>query len=218
MAEIKKNAVAAPSPDQRPYPILPDAQLDESDCHFWAKMPNWKPEEFIMLAVGRDPRRLTPEKVFDNPNSYSFSDDLYLVIEISSRDHKAMLLEAGRAPEWWIAWADNYEVGFPDRLRSAVAAKVQHHENRKSTALAKAGPAPSDRTREPIGARERDSLLKLIIGMAVGGYGYDPTASRSPIPAQIMSDLHKLALSLNDDTIRKYLKEAAELLPPPEAE
>ena len=31
----------------------------------------------------------------------------------------------------------------------------------------------------PLGMRERESLLKLVIGMAVKGYTYDPRASRS---------------------------------------
>ena len=66
--------------------------------------------------------------------------------------------------------------------------------------------------------RERDSLLKLVIGMAVGGYGFDPKGGRSPIPAQIATDMQTRGLSLSDDTIRKYLREGAELLPPTEGE
>jgi hypothetical protein len=66
---------------------------------------------------------------------------------------------------------------------------------------------------KPLGARERDSLLKLVIGLAIGGYGYDPKARRSENPAEIASDLAKLDLALDTDTIRKWLREAAELLP-----
>jgi hypothetical protein len=32
---------------------------------------------------------------------------------------------------------------------------------------------------KPLGTKERDSLLKLVIGMAIGGYRYDPKAKRS---------------------------------------
>ena len=42
---------------------------------------------------------------------------------------------------------------------------------------------------KPLSTRERDSLLKLVIGMAVGGYGYVPTANRSEQPAMIEEDL-----------------------------
>jgi hypothetical protein len=41
---------------------------------------------------------------------------------------------------------------------------------------------------KPLSTRERDSLLKLVIGMAVGGYGYVPTANRSEQPATIQAD------------------------------
>ena len=67
---------------------------------------------------------------------------------------------------------------------------------------------------KPLSTRERDSLLKLVIGMAVGGYGYVPTANRSEQPAMIEADLARLGLSLDVDTIRKWLKRGAELLPP----
>ena len=67
---------------------------------------------------------------------------------------------------------------------------------------------------KPLSTRERDSLLKLVIGMAVGGYGYVPTANRSEQPAMIEADLARLGLSLDVDTIRKWLKRGAEFLPP----
>jgi hypothetical protein len=62
--------------------------------------------------------------------------------------------------------------------------------------------------------RERDSLLKLIIGMAVAGYKYDPKAGRSDKITEIANDLAELGISLDVDTVRKWLREAAELLPP----
>ena len=67
---------------------------------------------------------------------------------------------------------------------------------------------------KPLGTRERDSLLKLVIGMAMGGYGYVPSANRSDQPATIEADLARLGVSLDVDTIRKWLKRGAELLPP----
>lgn len=61
--------------------------------------------------------------------------------------------------------------------------------------------------------RERESLLKLVIGMALAGYKYDPKASRSPIVAEITDDLARAGIGLDADTVRKYLQEARELLP-----
>lgn len=60
--------------------------------------------------------------------------------------------------------------------------------------------------------RADNSLQKLVIGMAIGGYGYDPIAKKSPIPAEITADLEKLGLSIDADTVRKWLKEGAKHL------
>ncbi len=60
---------------------------------------------------------------------------------------------------------------------------------------------------------ERKTALKLIIGMAVKGYAYDPNASRSNTVSEIKSDLEGLGIALDDDTIRKWLREATEFLP-----
>lgn len=65
---------------------------------------------------------------------------------------------------------------------------------------------------EELDIRERDSLLKLIVGMAVGGYGYDLTAKKSPTVSLILEDVEKLGLAVSDETVRKYLKEATRLL------
>jgi len=49
--------------------------------------------------------------------------------------------------------------------------------------------------------------------MAIDAYGYDPSATRSPIPKELEGILDGLDISVSDDTIRDKLKEAMELLP-----
>ena len=72
-----------------------------------------------------------------------------------------------------------------------------------------------DRTpaEKPLGSRERDSLLKLVIGMAVAGYKFDPKAARNQATTEIASDLERLGMSMHPDTVRKWLGEAAIHLP-----
>jgi hypothetical protein len=69
-----------------------------------------------------------------------------------------------------------------------------------------------------LGERERESLLKLVIGMAKGGYAYDHKAPRTVTAKEIASDLAENGVSLDEDTVRKYLREAAGLLPIDETE
>jgi hypothetical protein len=47
--------------------------------------------------------------------------------------------------------------------------------------------------------RERDSLLKMVIGMAVRGYSYDPAALKNSSVKEIADDLALLDISLNED-------------------
>ena len=66
---------------------------------------------------------------------------------------------------------------------------------------------------KPLNPKERDSVLKLIIGMAVAGYSYDPKAQRSPITKEITDDIASIGLTIDQDTVRRWLQEAAGLLP-----
>ena len=63
-----------------------------------------------------------------------------------------------------------------------------------------------------VASRERHTLYKMLIAMALDGYGYDPTASKSPFPKELEGILDRLGLPVSDDTIRQKLKEASELL------
>lgn len=85
---------------------------------------------------------------------------------------------------------------------------------RTMAAAAEAKPSQSLATVAPdLKTRERDSLLKLVIGMAVGAYSYDPKAGRSPTVSEIADDLARAGVSLDADTVRKYLTEAKQYLP-----
>lgn len=70
----------------------------------------------------------------------------------------------------------------------------------------------NERNEENIHPKEKDSLLKIIIGMAKVAYGYDQNEKRSPIPREIVEAVESQGLSIDPDTVRKWLKEGAELL------
>jgi hypothetical protein len=67
---------------------------------------------------------------------------------------------------------------------------------------------PASEPTKPQSPIERQNMLKVILGMAVAGYSYNPADKRSKIVAEIVSDLERQGLSVSDDTIRRYLKEA----------
>lgn len=62
---------------------------------------------------------------------------------------------------------------------------------------------------------ERNTLLRLVIGMAIDAYGYDPNKSRNSATGDkngISAKLQARGISISDETIRKYLTEAKNLL------
>lgn len=67
---------------------------------------------------------------------------------------------------------------------------------------------------KPLSTTERNTLLKLVIGMAVKGYRYDPAASKNAATKEIADDLAGLGITITDDTVRKYLKQAADAVLP----
>lgn len=65
---------------------------------------------------------------------------------------------------------------------------------------------------EKLHPKERETLLKIVIAMAIGGYAYNPAAKKSSTPADIKEDVEKLGLTIDDDTVRKWLQKAADYL------
>jgi hypothetical protein len=60
----------------------------------------------------------------------------------------------------------------------------------------------------------KNSMEKLIIGMAVNGYGYDPRDERSKATSEISDDLQRLGVGLSPESVLKYLKRGAKHLSP----
>ena len=91
--------------------------------------------------------------------------------------------------------------GFRDAI-SEHGRRFWLGEVRKKTAVANG-----------VNVKEYQTLLKLVIGMATGAYGYNPKALRSVTVPQIKKHLEVIGLDLDDETIRDRLKEAAKSLP-----
>jgi hypothetical protein len=77
--------------------------------------------------------------------------------------------------------------------------------------------SPIDDAPKSLTETERNSMLRLILGMAIHGYGYDPDSGRNTATGSknrsIKAALETLGLGTDEKTISKYLKEAAERYP-----
>jgi hypothetical protein len=58
---------------------------------------------------------------------------------------------------------------------------------------------------------EKRTLLKMVYTMAVRGYAYNAADKKSKVTSEIVNDAAELNLKIDDDTVRKWLKQSAEL-------
>ncbi len=67
---------------------------------------------------------------------------------------------------------------------------------------------------KPFHTKEKQSLLKLFIGMAISNYGYDSILNGETKASEILSDIIiNSGIQIDEDTVRKFLKKAIELVP-----
>jgi len=88
-------------------------------------------------------------------------------------------------------------------------------ENQPESIILKIAEPYKTTIKEDITENERNSMLKLIIGMAIDAYDYDPTSKRNSATGEkngISSRLSTHNIIVSDDTIRKYLSQAKNIL------
>lgn len=184
------------------------SRLEAKLIQDWALAPSWTHQEGVALSLNVPPQladKVEVRRRLDERNVGEYVRRL----EFAKRAYDMGQLPYEPAPRRFLDWAAHVGFPFPEAWEAAVPGKrLSSDDNRELPAISPPAPPQAQ-----LGARERDSLLKMIIGMAVEQYGYDPRASRNDATAQIAGDLAELGISLDQDTVRKYLKEAAELLP-----
>jgi hypothetical protein len=104
------------------------------------------------------------------------------------------------------AWAISAEWKVPDEFALLT-------ERQRTPPQRDDKPTPTQRDEKlevpELTPKERQTAYKLILGLALEGYRYDPKAGRSTTAKEIAGDLAKWGISITDDTVRKWLTEAA---------
>jgi hypothetical protein len=123
------------------------------------------------------------------------------------------------------AWAEAYESEVADHVAtkedllslSKFAAQTLEQQNAERAEHAaelevlrrELAAAPKE-----LKARERETVLKLLIAAVMDFHGYDPKAARSPIPGQLVAATERFGVPVSDGSVLKWLRAAADLLPP----
>lgn len=189
-----------------------------ADWNYWKRIPQIDLWSAVKLSFGIDPRdegsiplakrnpckdsKIMPEDLFKERHELARSN-LYHGLDASPPDSgQDYGFSKVRLPKF-ATWALLIELEIPKELAAMAGPRNVTQINDTLGNVDK-----------PLATIERESLLKLVIGMAVKGYSYDPDAKKNTSVSDIAADLAVLGLQLDVDTIRKYLKQGAELLKP----
>ena len=207
-----------------------------ADFEYWSKMTYWTLEEAIALSFGKNPQIVSGTSLITVAAYKSpFIQEFNKTRELALRAVKWNKLYDPVMPAIFISWAKENGTTFPPELAKKVHSHSgnlvdwkKHYDDllEKSTEeLITANQIidiknqiileleSSKATAKPLLTKERETLLKLIIGMAISGYSYQPKEKRNSAVQEIADDLHLSGIGLDPDTVRKWLKMASELLP-----
>ncbi|MDQ0349409.1 hypothetical protein [Ancylobacter vacuolatus] len=179
-----------------------------ADFSVWMQMPMWTVNEAAALSLGKNPDILTPKSMKAIRRSKSNFAQVYafrrtaIKRAVSGGHFKDPMPRAD-----FIRWAAEHQIALPEPL-AAVAA-----------GLPESLPSPQERIAGRIRSahqaaatkREDKSFHKMIAGMAVRYYKCGNDAMFSQAVKAITSDVHQIGHDIDDDTVRKHLKDALAL-------
>lgn len=169
----------------------PDAQ---ADFEYWSKAEYWTPDEAVAISFGKNPKVVTGEALKNYLGKAQFADNYFSRCDLLDRAILSGRLPREIPPADFLAWAHERSILIPRELTDYLSA------------------ASSQSSAKPLSDTERDSLLKLVLGMSIDSYNYKVGETRNPATGEnrdsIAAALERHDLKLTPDTIRKYLKEA----------
>jgi hypothetical protein len=192
-----------------------DALIEE-----WALAPSWTLREGACLANNMHPYLLSEHGTL--PSKLPGSARVNRLIKFALRAMRQFKLQSDPTPAVFIAWSES--VGFPfDAKWIEIVGEPSIDAEPARPSTREPAPTPNSDIDSPsanrtpaqgLGTRPRETMLKLIIGSAIGGYGYDPRMRKSEVPGSIAADLEALGIRVTAETVRKYLDDGAKLLSP----
>jgi hypothetical protein len=163
-----------------------EAVASEKVLRYWARLPYWTVDEAVKLSFGI------------NPAGFSFEYEELIEIEPQfANAFAARILSLSRTfidnnvePIRFVDWAREFPADLPRVLLDEIL------RNRQTTGEGE--------------VNRYNHLLKITLGLAIGGYGYNPGSRQDEIIKDILRDLENFGLKVHQQTLRTKLNEAAE--------
>lgn len=178
------------------------------DYLYWSKMPRFNRHEAITLSVGCDPKHFSIEKMIELEKMME-RKKLWPAYEFLVQ-RKELLTRYFELSGWgYAAMPVSFFKTLVDKIELEIPAEFYRLLDAKYPTELQNDPSVSE---VPLSKLERQSLLKLIAAMACEQYAYNPADERSEAPSRIRDDVEQVGLNIDNKTIRKWLKEAANLV------
>jgi hypothetical protein len=198
----------------------------------WVQKAYWHPEEAAAVSLRLDPEylRLVSPTELDTAEEYAIYRERIDLIERLQRSRNE---PHGPNPKAFLEWALSIQLEIPEDLKSVIERLTGSADDWRTKFQAAQAHADElqrlldecrstvDRLKKSDLEDKRLSLQKMAIGMAAIHYDYSPT-KRNAAAGQIADALYQLsaehadagpplsAIRLDEDTVRKHLKAAAD--------
>lgn len=187
-------------------------KLKEKEFSFWNKRSGWTVKEFLALKFSIKPKEFDLDTIKHLEYSIATEETLDIAVHyyeiyelvrnaIDCKDLvviKYSMVEENELIKRidWLNWCKINDIELPKEL-------IEGNNLSKDNLINKT---------QALEELERKSLLKMIYGMAIGGYGWNPDSKKSSTVKEITDDITRnIAKPITDDTVRKWLKESKQL-------
>jgi len=176
-----------------------------ADYNHWSQMAFLQLEEALWLSVGLEPQAIFSTTLNDKKNHTDLEGQIVAFLkrrqELLRREFNPNRHESRHGAKVIKAWVERVSLdvhpGFHQMLEIMVGRALATEKiNVKPV-------TPTALESERYDNRERASLAKLIVTMAMDFYGYVPSDTSSPIPAEIQGHAAKQGIDIDVDTVRK---------------
>lgn len=176
------------------------------DFDYWSLMPQLSLLEATLLSVGAEPEFMSSDNLYklkkERPKK------LWAALKFLIKRHDLLFRVFPTGPMGKMDMSTMRLYGWLKETGLDVHPSFKASlENRFETTPSSSPPKETTNS-------EKASMLKLIAAMAIEQYSYDPAAARNEAVPNISDDLDRLGISLDLKTIRKWLKEACDLIEP----
>lgn len=159
-----------------------NALATDNVIDIYSKMAFWTIDEGIALILERSPSKLNKKNIAKLSRQPAIAGKYIILSEIADRARLAHKLSSRNPPEKFLNWAESVEIEVPRKLDQAVRSKQTINWKKRCEELSKELEEAQAKIEllktktqcTDISERERESLLKMIIGMAMEQYVHDP--------------------------------------------